>query len=494
MALTKFNFKHFLAGCATDVKETQLGESDLNFLMVANGINQSYSLGKIKKDLGYVAVGGQTQDNKNILGLFHFRQSSAIDKILATCNDATDDDTQLFYSTGGNWTEVTDAETAWANEANVQIEMESFIGYCFFVGYNAVDGFLPVATLTGTTFSTSAQCTSMPQAKYIKRYKDRIYIANCYNSAAYPYRVYFSSIPSSGNITWTPALNFFDVDFSEEITGITENFGYLIIFNQYSTYFYNGTSLKKIFETGCSNNRSIQNIGKYCVWADQDNVWASYQGSEPEAIGQPIVQLIQNSTSSNWQSAVIDKEYCLYLGTTDANGISYTNCLAIYNIQTKLWRWRTLGDSIKSMTKYFTSGQDYLLLGNDDGDIFKKSKYIDSTIYYSDAGASIKAELRTKALDFGDSDIEKTLKKVTVKSKYGQGMVVRARAWDKNNEADMPFTDIGTITDGHNSFFGAIVENIKGRFIQFEFVEYSTKQAFEFLEFAVYVDGLTFEE
>ena len=566
--MANIQIKHFLTGCATDVKETTLDPSENNFLLIANGIDQCSSLGKIKKDLGYTILGSQLQDNKSITGLYNFRQSSTLKKILATVDDATSDDTQLFYNTnvttqvsessasgqkvlkvsttenflvGDNviigkgtatvetkvidtiqagisltmtvnltnthaagvsveqeWTEITGAETAWANEATEDVEMEGFLGYCFFVGYSANDGFLPVASLTGTTFSTTTNVTSMPQGKYIKRYGSRLYVGNTYYSGtAYPYRVYFSSIPSAGAITWTAATDYFDVDFGEEITGLGENAGYLIIFTEFSTYFYNSTpSLRKVFDIGCTNHESIQNLGKSIVWADKDNIWMSYQGSDPEGIGTAIKQLLQNSDYTKHTSTVIDNEYHLYLGNTQANGLVYANCEVIYSPTTKLWRWRCYADNMTKFTRFTKDGQDYLVMGTTDGEVMKKSKYTDSIIYYADNGEPIKAEFRTKAMDFGSPDIDKTLTKMMAFSRYGQGITARVRVFNKNNESDMPFQELGNISQFETLFNGKKNNNnqdikVAGKFIQFEFVEYSKNQAFEFLEFVVSIDGLS---
>ena len=77
-----------------------------NSLFVANGVNPSYRLGSLIKEPGYAKQGTGLEASKNALGLFDFRQDSSTQKMLATMDDATSDDTQLFYRTTGNWTEI----------------------------------------------------------------------------------------------------------------------------------------------------------------------------------------------------------------------------------------------------------------------------------------------------------------------------------------------------------------------------------------------------
>ena len=155
MAEAKIDYFNFLGGLNTGVSPLLMGQSEAgkSMLTVLDGCNISYKLGAIIKDTGYVRVGAAALEaNKSILGLHNFRQNGSTQKMLATVDDATSDDTQLFFSTGGNWTEVGAAETAWANFATMNVEMETFIEYCFFVGHGTTDGFLPVGSFTVTTF------------------------------------------------------------------------------------------------------------------------------------------------------------------------------------------------------------------------------------------------------------------------------------------------------------------------------------------------------
>jgi hypothetical protein len=475
---TKFHYREFLTPVSTNLSPFLMADDQLS---VCLGVNPSYDLGVIRKDLGYSQIGSTLEATKPILGLHNFRQTAATQKMLATVDDATGDDTQLFYSTGGAWAEIGAAETAWANKASMDVEMEDFITYCFMVGYSATDGFLPSASLTGTTFSTSTNVTNMPGAKYIKRYRDRLYIANCdITGTAYPFRVYFSSVPSGSTISWTVASDFFDVDYSEAITGLGENWDRLIVFTENSAYMYNQTEKKKVWDTGCANNRTIKTDSSYMIWGDKDNIWIS-TGGTPAPIGNNILELIRNSDSTNWFAEIVDREYSIYLGDTAADGITYQNCVATYNIQTNMWRWRELYDDITTMTKFYSGGQDFLWLGCADGEVMKKSKYTDATQIYSDDGQPISAWFRTKAYDFGDPSIQKNIQKMVTYSELGNGLDVRYRIWDKQHESLMNFKNIGSL----KTVVQEMDINATGNFIQFECKEISTNQAFKFYGFSV---------
>lgn len=484
--MNSIHIKHFLVPPSTNVSRFLAQE---NQLTICSGVNPSYKLGELIKDTGYQQIGSTLESGKSITGLFNFRQSANLQQMLATVNDSTDDNTQLFYSTGGAWTEIAAAETAWANKANINMDFESFIGFCFFVGYGDTDGFISPRTLTNTTTFGTTNTTNMPNAKYIKRFGDRLYIANCdITGTAYPYRVYYSSVPSSGSISWTTSTDFFDVDYSEEITGLGALTSFLAIFTQYNVYLYTRDRLVPTeWEVGCSEYRTIQNVDSMLVWCNQDNVWAT-TGGRPTPIGNDILELLNNSTSSNWRSAVVDREYHLYLGNTSANGISYSNCLATYNIRTGMWRWRELADGITAMAKRWNTSllDDYLQFGTASGDVMEKGKYTDSTVLTSDNGSEISSHFRTKAYDFGDPSIKKEIMRTVAYAERGQMLQIGYRLSDRNSQVLGKFENLGTLKNVVSVFDK---KPLDGYFIEFEGKERSTLPPWKFLGFSALIKG-----
>lgn len=465
--------------------------ADPTELIVLNGANVSYKLGAILKDPGYVRVGAQIEDNKNITGLFDFRQDAATQKILATVDDATSDDTQLFYKTeAGAWTEIGAAETAWANFAGINVEMESFIGYCFFVGYGSTDGFLPVGSVTGTTFSTSTNVTNMPKAKFVKRYRDRLYVSNCQiSSTNYPFRTYFSSIPSAGAITWTQATDFFDVDYSEDITGVGIAFDKYILFTKFRSYFYDQASRKQVWDVGCSNHRTIQEHSAYLIWCDKDGVWMS-TGGQPQNISGNVIDFVRNGNPNNFFSALVDEEYHLYVGNVTVDGVTYANTLLTYNIPTNSWRWRELGSTMKILARYLHSTNGArLYMGDDDGNVWDKGKYTDSTLISADkvitgssVGVPIGCNIEFAPLTFGEYQTVKDINNLIFYAEKAQGVKVKARVIDRNTRALTPYLPIGELTQYINNFQ---VEVEKGEILQISISENSLNPYFSFYGFVL---------
>ncbi|MCR4308236.1 MAG: hypothetical protein NUV80_06780 [Candidatus Berkelbacteria bacterium] len=456
---------NFIEGLYSDVPPHLVPATGL-YLM--DNVVTTQKMGAIQKRCGYQNLGTALQAGKSITGLHNFRQSTSVQKMLATVDDSTSDDTQLFYSTGTTWTEVAAAETAWANKAGINVEMEDFIGYCFFVGWGATDGFLPVGSLTGTTFSTSTNVTSMPSAKYIKRYRDRLYIGNCDISAtAYPYRVYFSSVPAAGSITWTVATDFVDVDYSESVTGLGENWDRLVIFTEYSAYMYNQTEFKKVWDRGCSNHRTIKNSGGYMIWADMDGVWIS-TGGRPENVSGRIKDFIQFSNMTNAFAEVVDEEYHLHIGSVTVNGISYSNCALVLNIPSMTWRVHEYADTMTMFSKFYASGNDHLWMGDSSGDVHELGKYTDSTLLTSDDGNDITSWFQTGGITLDNISIVKRMNKIIAYADRAQGLNLKARIIDNNTIALTEFKKLGQLKKYINEYH--ISPNV-GNILQIEGTE-----------------------
>jgi hypothetical protein len=462
-----------------------------NYLTIADGVNTSYRLGGILKDTGYSRVGNASTSVKPITGLHNFRQSSSIQKILRTKNDDTGANLLLQYNNSGTWTNINVGATYDTYEDTVT-EMEDFLGYCFIVGYDPTDNvWLPPASLTNTIFSTTANVISMPNAKYIKRYRDRLYIGNCYNGSAQPYRVYFSSVPVAGAITWTPATDFLEVDYSESITGLGENWDRMVIFTEFSAYHYDQSTQIKKWDTGCSNHRTIANSGQYMIWANADGVWRSTSG-QPENISMPVIDFIRNSNPRNLFAKVVDEEYHLFVGNVTVGGVNYTNCLLTYNIPTSMWRWRELYHIPTVMERYNNSGTMRLYFGTTIGEVYDKCKYTDATLISSDGyidvnntGYPIHALFELAPVSLNNYEFTKNMTKITTFADRAMGLKLKARILDRNSRSLTPYKELGEVTAYVQHHHIAIKDGV---LLQVAGYEYGKNPYFSFFGFDLEAD------
>jgi hypothetical protein len=489
MRRVPFHFLEFLQGVDTQTQPFLLVDDKLTIL---DNCLVSYKLGAITKRLGYYKVGDTLQSGKTITGLHNFRQTASVQKILATINNSDDTNLTLQYNNAGSWDPINVGSTYDGYE-DAKTEMEDFIGYCFIVGYDATDGvFLPVASLTGTTFSTSTNVTSMPQGKYIKRYRDRLYVANCYTGgAAYPYRIYYSSVPSAGAISWTVSTDFLEVDYSEEVTGIGENWDKMIVFTEFSAYMYNQDEKKKVWDIGCSNHRTIKNSGTHLLWANRDGVWDS-TGGFPNNVAGRVIDFIKFGNPRNFFAEVVDEEYYLYVGTVTVNGITFTNTRLVYNIPTQTWRIEELYTNMKVFASYNDSGTLRLYMGDGAGIVWNQSKYTDTTKYYADAyvdvndtGQPIHAWFQSKPFDFKAPSTIKEFLEISAYADRAMGLQLKARVLDNNVSA---LTEFKPLCELRKFITDKITVNPnKGNLLQIEGVENSKNPYFSFYGLSVIV-------
>lgn len=470
-------------------------------MTVQNGVVTSYKLGATLKDTGFSRESTQVRSGKTIGGAYNFIQSSSTEKMLITLNNSGDSATELWFKTDvGSWTEIAGDTTAF-NVANQIIEMEGFIGYCFFVGADSSNVFLPVASLTGTTLSTSTNVGSMPQAKYIKRYRDRLYLANCkISSTSYPFRVYYSDVPSGGTLTWTPATNFFDVDFSDYITGIVSNWDKLIVFTKFKTYFYDQSSSKQAFDIGCSAHRTIITHGAYTGWINTDGAWLC-TGGQPQNISGDVIDFFYNATPANMFSALVDEEWWIYIGTVTVNGIGYSNCCLVYNFKTDTWRTRELNNTqsgtnyaMKIFARYDSPTRNRrLFMGDANGNLWNKAKYTDSTLISEDGyttsagtGNDIAINFELAPLAFGQASLVKEAAELNFFSDRGQGLNIRVRVLDRNGRALTKYKAVGQLSD----FITAIqVPMMNGNLLQIAGSESSKLPYFSFFGFEMVLNS-----
>jgi hypothetical protein len=461
------------------------------FLMPATALNSlvncnvTHNLGAITKELGYSRVGGVIRAGKDVNTIYDFRATSANQRYLATVNNAANNATELWQYTG-SWAEITAAESAW-NIDGVDTEFETFIGFAFAVGYSPTDNdYIVSASINSSgAFSTSTNVTNMPRAKYIRRYRDRLYIANCkVSSTVYPFRVYFSTIPSAGAISWQ-SVDFVDVDFAEDITGIEVNFDRLFIFTESNTYFYDQTQLKLAWDIGCPSHRTLATTSVNLVWANQYGVWVSEQGGYPTNIGGPIIDYLRASTNpSAWFSEMIEEEYWLYIGSVTVDGETYFNACWIFNFPTSSWRLRLFPNPIISFGRALIGGQFRNLMGDTNGQVWNYSKYTDATPIYADeyvnsysTAIPIPSKFELAAFKLETYDNEVYIDQVVAYAKKAAGVNVMARVIDNSSRALTDYRSLGQLKSYQEVFTG---RNVQGTLIQLKGTEVSKNPPWEF--------------
>jgi hypothetical protein len=397
-----------------------------------------YKIGKLQKVPGYAkCYDSQVVDDRVVRYLHHYYDtSSSTDYMLAVSNDSTNAHLTLKYRTTGAWSTISGISTSWNTYVSSSVSMVNYLGKTFIVGHKTGSTFVPNATVDGTAFSiVDTDITSMPQGKFIVRYRDLLYVLYPKNSGTvYPSRAYYCDEPVGGTIGWTGlTVNFveFGYDDGDEITGGAEALDRLVVFKHYSMWKYDESSVIKIADVGCDSYRSIVNIKGILYWTNRQGAWR-WTGSQPEFISakaQPFFDAI-DQTKLNEQVACIynEDEYRVFIGDVTVDEITYSNAWYCFNTRTERQYIRCTYNEVKSCCTYIESGARRAYFGDDDGYVYKFATAVDGV--YADNGQEIDSFFITKALDHGVPEDTKFTNHMTVFSNYAVGMQI---AVEKDN-------------------------------------------------------------
>lgn len=291
--------------------------------------------------------------NKPINGMFAFYDASASTwRTVAVVNNSGDTNGVIKYLSGV-WTDGKTNDTA-----SKRTYFAAFVDNIFRT--NGAD--VVAASTTGQTWVTSATPSTLVPAtitpKFCKVFQDRLYLANDTQAAGKSSRVYFSSLPSAGAITWDTTNDYLDVnpDDGDVITGLENNGNRLLIFKSRAMYRWQFGQVEadRIIGVGTDSQDSIAtnfDVG-ITFFANRNGVYA-YSGGRPRLISRKIQPYI--NAVSNWTTVygICDKDhYYLAVGDITVNkqvgydssqnqvavgGRTFTNVVLCYHIALDAW-------------------------------------------------------------------------------------------------------------------------------------------------------------
>jgi len=419
-------------------------------------------IGSLKKRQGYSQIGAQITAGTVILGNYYFvDKDETHSQHIVVCADDADTLVDAYYNDSGTWTKITGV-TDWTNGKKVRFE--SFLDRVFFTnGYNAPKSW------SGSGSADTTDLSNAPTCKYIRVYQDRIYLAN--EPASNPSRVYFSSVPSSGTVTWDTIDDWLDVnpEDGDTITGLAENSGRLLIFKNNAMFRWNGksTDADPIIDIGTSSQESVKTMNGITYFFNRYGVYA-YDGGMPYLISRKIQKWIDgiDQTALEDVNAEVDGDhYCLAVGNVTVDGTNYKNVVLVYNIHLKGWTVWTLKNRARALEHYYSSGARLISFGDDNGEVFKLN---DGN---SDNGEAIPVNIKTKYYDLQTAEEEKQFSEVYVITEKGRGIVEVGCELD-----NYPYKSIG-YTDNDVT---RLPSNLKGKKISVVLSESGTGEQWSF--------------
>jgi hypothetical protein len=336
-------------------------------------INLLYSevLGRGVVRSGTDLIGTQIADGKDILGLHQFILSDGTKHFLAVVDGSSN--SALYRFSGGSWTTE--------SVSGVKATKHRFLTYldtCLLL-----DGTNATSSADGDSWVTSGgnlDVGNCPKGKYAVEWHDKVHIAGVSGNLD---TVYYSSIPTAGAISWTSGNGSMQIEPYEgqgAITGLGKVPGYLLIFKERALKRWNGSSTfpDDLCNLGTPSQESVVN-GKttsFFFSSSYKKAIGFYEtnGETTRKISRAIQEVVEAISSSNYANIAgfSDGEVAFWsIGDIDYDGITYSNVVAFYHIESQSWALLSFPTEFKIFAPYIDGTTLKITGGNDDGEIIE---------------------------------------------------------------------------------------------------------------------------
>lgn len=332
------------------------------------------TVGALSKRNGYAVFATQPVAAKRMHGLFQYTNTATVAETtqVMVVNNAGNTQSVIYYNNGGTWATSKTDDTAVSTFTNFnRARFFTFVDYLFRA--NGVDVVATSINVNGSSWgTTNAPTVITPSFGAI--FQDRVYVAR--NGTAAASRVYYSSLPSSGAITWTTGTDFFDVnpDDGDQITALENNGNRLLIFKTRALYrwTFGQTEPDRLIGVGTQSQECVKtnfDLG-ITFFANEYGAFA-YTGGRPKLISRKIQKWFDAVPAADVDdmAAEVDPDhYYLYLSDSmTVDGTTYTNVMAVYTISLDTWAIYTLNTPVRVMTKLIQSSSEDIYFGSSNG-------------------------------------------------------------------------------------------------------------------------------
>lgn len=330
--------------------------------------------GALTKRNGYDVFATQPVAAKRVHGLTQYTNtsSSAETTQVMVVNNSGDTNAVIYYNSSGTWATSKTDDTAVASFTNFnRARFITFLDYL-----HRINGVQVVATsnnVNGSSWGTTNAPTVITPS-FGAVFQDRVYVAR--NGVAAASRVFFSSLPASGTVTWNTAADFFDVnpDDGDEITGLENNGNRLLLFKRRSMYrwTFGLTEPDRLFSAGTHSQECVKtnlDLG-ITFFANEYGAYA-YTGGRPKLISRKIQKWFDAIPAADLDDmcAEVDQDhYYLYLSDSmTVDGTAYANIMAVYTISLDAWVIYSLHTPVRVMNKLIQSASEDIYFGSSNG-------------------------------------------------------------------------------------------------------------------------------
>ncbi|MFA5158515.1 MAG: hypothetical protein WC451_05020 [Patescibacteria group bacterium] len=435
-------------------------------------------LGRAVIRKGSTILGTQVADGKSCLGLYTHITTTGIKVPLAVFNASDDGSSVISKYTAETWS---DAQIGLTNSANAR--------FLTFLNTTMVsNGINKYSTVDGTTWVDTGgnlDIGNCPLGTLGIEFLDKIYIAGVSSNRD---RIYFSSTPDVGAISWTVGNGYIDVEPEEgagSITALAKVPGYLLIFKERSLKRWDSDSTfpESLMTIGTPSQEAVVMTAQSVYYYSGGHGIYNTTGGYPKKISRRIQDIIEAIPSSYYQSVSGwgDGERLYFsIGDIEIDRFNFNNSVVCYKIDSNVWSLMSFPNEIKKWnTMVDVNGGETIIAGDDDGNVWQMfTGTIDGTM-------RIPFMLQTQPLEWGSRGLAKELSKIVSYTKQLINCQLYARVNETGNfepikVIDQDSLEITTELRGRIFEFRIIGEGISGnQFIGFDFASVNTLASFK---------------
>ena len=407
------------------------------------GLNLLFSeiLGRGVVREGTALIGAQIADGQEILGLHQFILSNGTKHFLAVVNGAS---TSALYRL---------IDSIWTSESQAKAKdvKHRFLTYLDTV--MVLDGTNKYASANGDTWVTTGgnlDIGNCPAGKYPIEWHDKVFVAGVSGNLD---RLYYSSTPTAGVISWTSGNGYIDIEPYEgqgAITGLGKVPGYLLIFKERALKRWNGSSTfpDDLSNIGTSSHESIV-LGKRTVYffsASYKKSIGFYEtnGQETRKISRPIQEIVELISTSKYASVAgfSDGEIVMWsVGDIAYDGITYSNVVVLFHIDSKTWAVLSFPTEFKVFSQYIDGTTLKIAVGNSDGEIIEVFTGTKDN-YTGKSNVPIQYVAQYYPMELNNRSLIKEISSVVLHAENGLGCKVSLQVDDRTG-----FKEKGSITE-----------------------------------------------
>lgn len=269
-------------------------------------------------------------------------------------------------------------------------------------------------------------------------YKSRIYLFGDTSREGNNSRLYFSSvITSTGNITWSPTVDYVDINpgDGEGGTGLKRFSLELLCFKPSYIYRFrtSGVDPDPLIKIGTRSQESIVE-GKRGLYFHHDTGFYRYTGGYPEELSRPISDIVDTIPFGQFSKIVAwnDQDHIYWsIGNVTVQetkeSVTFKNCVIRYTESSDVWTIYSYASDIRRGMTYTPGTTISRLVANDMGVVATHNSGT------SDLGEPISYRLRTKWYTWEGLANRKVIQEILAYCEKAQGITLMYKT-DENLE------------------------------------------------------------